>query len=120
MSDPLSGTDDAPATDLFRAQTPPNNWVVYRVLRFAGHIPEPDRDGVCTRCPVAFIKHQPTGGPLRVLILLRGGPLRKLTMLTRDADELPSVVRGWVHTLHNIAEAAGVRIDGWIAYDGRG
>lgn len=46
--------------------------------------------------------------------------MRRLTVFTDREDELPRAARNWLHTLYNLAEAANVRIDSWVAYDGRG
>lgn len=119
--------DDADVCALLRAQTPPARWVVYRVQFFPAHTYHPPYEPgphtpeiLCAACPFPQKTHEDSRRDRRFLLLLRNGPLRHLTMLADRDDELPQVVRNWLHTLLNIAVAAGVPIDGWAAYDGKG
>lgn len=113
--------DDDEVLALLRAQRSPENWVVYRVMLYRSHNPEPTHGG-CDNC--RFCVLQPTvhftGRDLRALIILTNGPIARLTVLTTDGLDLPRPAKQWLATLFNLAEATNARIDGWIAYDGRG
>lgn len=120
MSDYLIG-DDLLVEELLRAQRPPPRWTVYRVQLYRQHgfTPKlaPDQER-CKHCGMRIRAHY--GHELRLVILLFNGPLRRLAILTDEEAELPKPARHWLNTLYNLAEAANTRIDGWIAYDGRG
>lgn len=120
MSQYLLG-DDLLVEELLRAQRPPPRWVVYRVQLYRQHgfvAHEPERPDRCRHCGMRIQAHY--GHELRQVTLLVNGPLRRLVVLTDEERELPRVARMWLNTLHNVAEAANTRINGWIAYDGRG
>lgn len=119
-----SGTDDPDVYALLAAQKSPPNWIVYRVLKYTPHgythIGEIGTDeSRCAYCPFIRQDH-PIKRDQRLLILLVNGPLRRLTFYAETAAELPKNARNWLNTLHNVASAVNVRIDAWVAYDGRG
>lgn len=93
---------------------------MWRVIRYERHVftktGDPDR---CLYCLFPRDDHAFTGSRL-FLVILVNGPLRRLTVAAETESELPAAARNWLHTLFNIAEAAGTRIEGWVAYDGRG
>lgn len=118
--------DDVDLCALLRAQRPPPRWVVFSVLLYPRHSYQlvraiGEESHRCAVCPLPQAVHTNTNlRQLRLLVLLVNGPLRHLAWLTDNDDELPAAARNWRHTLFNIADAAGARIDGWVAFDGRG
>lgn len=121
MSRYYDGRDET-VTELLRAQRPPPQWVVFMVQRYRAHPFNGFDHNVmwdhCRECGLRVDAHK--NQDMRIVVILNNGPVRHLTLLTRDLDELPKNARSWLNTLYNLAEAAGTRLDGWIAYDGRG
>jgi len=118
---------DDDTLELLRAITPPPRWAVYYVRLFNPHgyrqMFEIGKDhGLCNACPfdAQFHKDHTTQRIWRELAILVDGPVRVLATLTDREEELPAAARRWLHTLHNVAGAAGAPIDRWVAYDGRG
>lgn len=116
----MRAVEDHLLLELLQAQRPPPTWAVYRVFIDAPHLFVPQTGSSrCKRCGARQEPHL-LNQQLRVVILMKNGPLRHISLLTEEEDELPLDARKWLNTLYNLAEASGVRLDGWLAYDAQG
>lgn len=105
---------------LLQAQRAPPTWAVYRVFVYPPH-----RFAVqawSSRCEHCGLPEEPhhVNRQMRLVILMKNGPLRHVSLLTEEEGGLPVDARKWLNTLYNLAEASGSRLDGWLAYDAQG
>lgn len=116
----MRAIEDATVLALFQAQRAPTAWAVYRVFLYGAHLFQ--RQEGSTRCEECGIPEDPhlQNRQMRIVILMKNGPLRHVSLYAEDARELSPDARQWLSTLYNLAEAAGVGLDGWLAYDARG
>lgn len=116
----MRAVEDPLVLELLRAQRPPPTWAVYRVFLHTPHLfkgqPGSSRCEVCGATKTPHLNNE----QLRTVILMKNGPLRHVSLLADDEEELPTDARKWLNTLYNLCEASGVRLDGWLAYDARG
>lgn len=116
----MRSIEDTQVLALLQAQRPPRSWAVYRVFLHSAHRFESAPCALrCEHCGQIEEPHV-QNRPLRVVVLMKNGPLRRVSFLTDDTRDLDANARGWLNTLYNIAAAAGVPLDGWLAYDARG
>ena len=112
--------EDTLLLGLLQAQRTPPTWAVYRVFIHAAHLFEGQAGSTrCANCGLTKDPHL-LNQPMRAVILMKNGPLRHVSLLAEEEFELPVEARKWLNTLYNLADASGVRLDGWLAYDARG